>query len=103
MKEFPLPEFTGEPTADADIAAEFMRGWYEANRETWWERHSPFGAGPDREGSHADEFMLALMAQCRRVETARREFDASGTGRIRPLAKAKQATSCRRPKEGTFR
>lgn len=50
-----------DPTSRGDLVAEKVRHWYEANRETWWERHSPFGAGPDRSGAHADEFMLRFI------------------------------------------
>lgn len=64
-----LPEFTGEPTADGDLIAAHMRRWYELHRETWWARHKPgiVGAGPDRDGSHADEFMLRLVGEMKRV------------------------------------
>jgi hypothetical protein len=53
-----------DPTARGDLVAEKVRAWYEANRETWWDRHKPgiIGAGPDRDGSHADEFMLRFIA-----------------------------------------
>ena len=52
-----------DPTSRGDLVAEKVRQWYEANRETWWDRHKPgiFGASPDRDGSHADEFMLRLI------------------------------------------
>lgn len=51
-----------EPTARADDIADAVRQWYERHRETWWDRHWPLGAGPDRSGVHADEFMLRLIS-----------------------------------------
>jgi hypothetical protein len=52
-----------DPTSRGDEVAEKVRRWYEANRESWWGRHKPgiIGAGPDRDGSHADEFMLRFI------------------------------------------
>lgn len=49
---------TMDPTARGDMIAESMRRWYEANRETWWERHRP---NADRRGAHADGFMLRFL------------------------------------------
>ena len=54
-----------DPTSIGDTIAEDARRWYEANRESWWDRHRP---GADREGWHADEFMLAFCAEVRRLE-----------------------------------
>lgn len=71
MVEFPLPEFCGEPTADGDISAAWLRQWYEANRESWWDRHRP---SADRNGVHADEWMLAFMEQFDRLQNARAAF-----------------------------
>lgn len=56
--------FCGEPTADGDAIAEYVRTWYEKHRETWWDRHRP---SADRKGVHADEFMLALIGEVGRV------------------------------------
>lgn len=52
-----------DPTARGDMVAEKVRAWYEANRETWWDRHNITGLGrePDRSGAHADEFILGLI------------------------------------------
>ena len=74
MVEFPVPGFCGEPTADGDIAADFMRQWYEANRETWWQRHNwgIGGSAPDRAGVHADNFMLEWISQYHRLQSARK-------------------------------
>jgi hypothetical protein len=59
-----------DPTSRGDIIADKVRVWYEANRESWWDRHKPgiIGSGPDRDGSHADEFMLRLISAVYRAE-----------------------------------
>ena len=49
-----------DPTTRGDLHADLMRRWYEANRETWLDRHNVFHV-PDRSGVHADEFMLRLI------------------------------------------
>lgn len=63
-----------DPTARGDDIAERMRAWYEAHRETWWDRHCgpgwPLGPGTDRSGRHADEFMLAFINEVHRVTKA---------------------------------
>lgn len=59
-----------EPTARGDMLAEKVRDWYEANRESWWDRHRP---NADRKGIHADEFMLRFVAA---VYQAEREIAA---------------------------
>jgi hypothetical protein len=78
MTELPLPKFCGEPTADGDIMATWLREWYEANRETWWDRNNyPFRQGyPDRAGVTADNFMLELLGQVERLLGAKAGFDA---------------------------
>lgn len=48
-----------DPTSRGDEVAASVRRWYEANRESWWDRHKP---SADRHGTHADEFMLRLIA-----------------------------------------
>lgn len=65
--------FCGEPTADGDIAAEYLRIWYERNRETWWDRNNwgIWGSAPDRAGVHADNFMLRLMGEMGRINAER--------------------------------
>lgn len=50
-----------DPTSRGDLIAEKVRRWYEANRETWWDRHRIFAPSPDRDGTHADEFMLRFI------------------------------------------
>ena len=59
-----------DPTARGDEIAARVRIWYEANRETWWDRHKPgiIGAGSDRSGVHADEFMLGFIQAVHRAE-----------------------------------
>lgn len=56
-------------TSRGDLEAELVRRWYEKNRESWWDRNKPgiIGAGPDRAGTHADEFMLRFIGEVRRV------------------------------------
>lgn len=53
-----------DPTSAGDMRAALMRRWYERNRETWWDRHRP---SADRKGTHADEWMLRLMGEGRRI------------------------------------
>lgn len=57
-----------DPTARGDQIASKVRSWYEANRESWWARHRPFAPSPDRDGTHADEFMLRLIGAVRKAE-----------------------------------
>lgn len=59
-----------DPTARGDRKATLLRWWYEQNRETLWDRYKPgiIGRSPDRDGSHADEFMLCLLAEVRRID-----------------------------------
>ncbi len=66
-----------EPTARGDMLADKVRAWYEANRETWWDRHKPgiFGASPDRDGSHADEFMLGLIGAVGQADRELQELE----------------------------
>lgn len=61
-----------DPTARGDMHADLMRRWYEANRESWFDRHQidPLGSATDRSGVHADEFMLRLIGAV--YETAKR-------------------------------
>ena len=54
-----------DPTARADAQAWCLREWYEANRETWWERYWW------RRSDVSDNFMLRLMAEARRIERER--------------------------------
>lgn len=54
-----------EPTARGDMVAEAVRAWYEAHRESWWDRHRP---SADRHGRHADNFALELVAAVAHAE-----------------------------------
>jgi hypothetical protein len=54
-----------DPTARGDEIASKVRQWYEANRESWWDRHRP---SADRNGSHADEFILGLINAVSRAD-----------------------------------
>ncbi|UQD96010.1 hypothetical protein [Bradyrhizobium japonicum] len=58
-----------DATSRGDLEADMVRRWYEKNRESWWDRTKPgiIGAGPDRDGAHADEFMLRFIGEVRRV------------------------------------
>jgi hypothetical protein len=56
--------FCGEPTADGDMAAEYLRHWYEANRETWWDRRKR----PPLNNPWADNLMLGLYDEVLRIE-----------------------------------
>lgn len=59
-----------EPTYRGDLLAEKVRRWYEANRESWFDRHkvNPLGRDPDRYGTHADEFMLRFIGAVAQAE-----------------------------------
>ena len=54
-----------DPTSAGDMRADLLRRWYEANRETWWDRHRP---GADRRGGHADEWAIGLMNEMGRID-----------------------------------
>lgn len=58
--------FCSEPTAKGDQIALYVRQWYEAHRESWWDRHLPFA---ERKGVVADNFILGFMQEVSRVET----------------------------------
>lgn len=57
--------------------ADLVRRWYEANRETWWDRHRP---SADRKGAHADEWAIGLMNEVSRIGnlTDKQLYDACG-------------------------
>lgn len=63
-------QFSREPTARGDDIAAYARAWYEANRETWWQRHKPSilpGRSPDRDGTHSDDFMISFVEAVRLI------------------------------------
>lgn len=57
--------FSSDPTSVGDEMADYLRRWYELNRETWWDRHRP---SADRRGFHADNFMLSLINEVSRIQ-----------------------------------
>ena len=69
--------FSDEPTARGDEIAEYVRRWYEDNRETWFDRHkiNLLGRDTDRSGVHADEFMLRFVGFVGEVFEAARKQD----------------------------
>lgn len=62
--------FSFDPTSRGDEVADYVRRWYEINRESWFDRHqiNPFGSATDRSGVHADEFMLRFLGEVGRIE-----------------------------------
>ncbi len=62
--------FCGEPTADGDAVAEYLRVWYEANREGWWER-SRYNPNGRRWTVCADNLMLGMVNEVARIEAER--------------------------------
>lgn len=58
-----------DPTSRGDMIADKVRIWYEANRETWWQRHRPqIFSYRNNSGIVADEFILGLVASVREAE-----------------------------------
>lgn len=59
--------FGSDPTARGDAIAEYVRAWYELNRETWWER-----SRYNSRGRHwlwaADNFILSFISEVHRVQ-----------------------------------
>lgn len=62
--------FCGEPTADFDESGRCLRAYYEAHRETLWDR-SKFNRRAWREGL-ADEFMLGILNEVDRIDEERK-------------------------------
>jgi hypothetical protein len=56
-------KFSREPTARGDQIAGYVREWYEANREGWWDRRRKTWRYA------ADEFILHLIGEVHRVES----------------------------------
>ncbi len=70
--------FSGDPTADGDMIAGAARRWYEANRESWWDRHRPqIFSYRSNSGIVADEFMLRFVGVVSELAEAYRAFKAS--------------------------
>lgn len=57
-----------DPTARGDEIADRVRSWYERNRETWFDRHWPFGTNRKQGSALADNFMLGLVEAVFRAE-----------------------------------
>lgn len=79
MRGIPEKEmhFCGEPTADFDAAGMYLRAYYEANRETWWDRNRHSRNQARLRAGVADNFMLGLLNEVHRI----------GTERIRQVSK----------------
>lgn len=60
-----------DPTARGDAVAAKVREWYEANRESWWDRHRPqIFSYRDNGGVVADNFAIGLVAAVHAAEAA---------------------------------
>lgn len=57
--------FGTDPTSAGDQEAYYLRQWYEAHRESWWERRGK------RWELWADNLMLGLMNEMARIRAAR--------------------------------
>ena len=61
--------FSRDPTARGDEIGDYVRQWYERNRESWWSRHRPqFFSYRDNSGVVADNFILAMIGEVGRVQ-----------------------------------
>lgn len=63
--------FSGEPTSDGDEEARCLRVWYEAHRETWWERSTWNMKGRHWEWA-ADNLMLGMLTEMDRIHAERK-------------------------------
>lgn len=71
--------FCGEPTADFDETGRCLRVWYEAHRESWWDRASFSKNQALLNAGCADEFMLGLINEVGRINAERqRQQNARG-------------------------
>lgn len=72
--------FSSDPTSRGDEIADYLRQWYEANRESWWDRHRPqLFSYRDNSGVVADGFMLSLLNEIDRI-TNEAEFQMKTKG-----------------------
>lgn len=55
-----------DPTSRGDMNASLLRCYYERNRDGWWRRH--FGMCWPNRSDVADELMLGLMQEARRID-----------------------------------
>lgn len=63
--------FCGEPTADFDERGRCLRVWYEAHRESWWDRSLISKNQALLRMGTADEFMLGLLNEVYRIDQER--------------------------------
>lgn len=56
-----MRNYSSEPTSRGDEMADELREWYEAHRESWWER---LWRRPDV----ADTFMYQIMSKVREID-----------------------------------
>lgn len=56
------------------MLAEKVRTWYEANRESWWDRHRPRA---ERKGECADNFMIRLIGAVYEAEIEIAKLEAT--------------------------
>lgn len=54
--------FCGEPTADGDACAQYLRVWYEKHHESWWDRRKK------RWEWAADNLMLGMINEIGRIQ-----------------------------------
>lgn len=64
--------FGHDPTAAGDAMAEYLRVWYEAHRESWWDRNQFSKNQQLLRAGVADSFMLGLLNEVHRIQEARR-------------------------------
>lgn len=70
--------FGSEPTAAGDAFAEYVRHWYEINRESWWDRNRFSRNQRLLRAGVADSFMLRFIGEVERV-SAEAERQAKNT------------------------
>lgn len=57
-----------DPTSRGDTETELCRIWYEANRESWWDRHRPqIFSYRNNSGVVADEWMIGFRNEVLRI------------------------------------
>lgn len=62
-----MPNSTMDPTSRGDMKADLMRRWYEANRESWWDRCSLSTNQQLLSAGCADDFALGIMNEAGRI------------------------------------
>lgn len=74
--------FCGEPTADFDESGRCLRAWYEAHRETAWDRSRFSRNQALLRAGVADEFMLGMLNEVHRISCERGRQTHIGTAPI---------------------